>query len=221
MKSNFLSFLLFICCISCEKKQNISDKEKLDSVNISFQEKIISYDPYDFDTLLSDGYYLSYKIYEDTIENQKLQSLTLKRDTFKIKELNVIDYPLLHKNLGYIGADFGKSFLFVQSFGSGNPHQIELIEKKTGKSLTKGIFVDCHEDEKVLLYITSENQNNEKLILLDIKNNQKKNITDFNNLNCSHIGRLRNCVEIDTVTNQKIILKTNSESDSIIRYYNR
>ena len=128
---------------------------------------------------------------------------------------------MLHKNLGYIGADFGKTFLFVQSFGSGNPHEIQLIEKENGKIIIEGVLVDSNEIEKVLLYIKNEHEKNEKLILLDIKHNKERIITDFNNLECTNTGGLRNCIVIDTVTKNEIIIKTESEEDKLTRKYNR
>lgn len=178
-------------------------------------------EPYDFDTILKNGYHLSYRIYKDSVENDSLQSLTLVKGNRNIKMLSETSYPMLHKNLGYIGADFGDTFLFVQSYGSGNPHEMQLIKKENGAELKTGVIVDLKEDQKVLLYIENIHQENEILKLLDLKNNTEKLITDFNNLSCSNDGGLRNCVVIDTVTQKEIVLKTDSEEDNILKRYKR
>ena len=174
--------------------------------------------PYDFDTLLKNNFHLSYRVFKDTIENEMLQSLTLVKGNKDVKQISETSFPMLHKNLGYIGADFGSSFLFVQSYGSGNPHEIQLIEKETAKVITEGVLVDSNETEKVLLYIKEEHQKKEKLILLDIKMNTEKTITAFDSMECTQIGSLRNCVEIDTITKDQIVLKSSSEQQIIKKY---
>ena len=47
----------------------------------------------------------------------------------------------IDKNLGYIGADFKDSFAFVQSFGSGNPHSFQLVDKQLGEVIREGLIV--------------------------------------------------------------------------------
>ncbi|MEO7978564.1 hypothetical protein [Flavobacterium sp.] len=232
MKKNTILIILLSLLFSCanlEKKvkNDVSIKitESQQQSDIGPQEKLKSVkseiEPYDFDTILKNGYHLSYRVYKDSIENESLQSLTLVKGNRDIKILNETSYPMLHKNLGYIGADFGDTFLFVQSYGSGNPHEMQLIKKKNGEELKKGILVDLKEEQKVLLYIENLYQENEKLKLVDLKNHTEKIITDFNNLSCTHVGGLRNCVKIDTVTQKEIVLKTDSEQDHILKSYKR
>ena len=201
-----------------DQKSKITEKAKLKNNKVVSKLEKLKIEPYDFDTILKNNYHLSYRVYKDTIENENLQSLTLVKD---IKQISETSFPMLHKNLGYIGADFGNSFLFVQSYGSGNPHEIQLIKKTNGKVITTGVLVDRNEIEKVLLYIKNEHKKSEKLILLDIKNNKEKILTDINKIECSHIGGLRNCIEIDTITKNQIVLKTNSEQEKKIKKYNR
>lgn len=223
-----LLFLLFSCT---NQKKDVKDvvpiktaatENKSDVVTQNTSESIKQeIEPYDFDTILKNGYHLSYRVYKDSIENDSLQSLTLVKGNRDIKTLSETSYPMLHKNLGYIAADFGDSFLFAQSYGSGNPEEIQLIKKENGKELQTGIIVDLREDQQVLLYIENLHQKNEKLKLLDLKNHTEKLITDFNNLSCTNIGGLRNCVKIDTVTQREIVLKTDSEEDNILKRYKR
>ena len=232
MKKSFYILLLFSIILSCHQKREIAEKQgtKLNqiaekstlkkSTEIPKGEKF-EFEPYDFDTILKNNFHLSYRVYKDTLENGILQSLTLVKGTKDIKQLSETSYPMLHKNLGYIGADYGSSFLFIQSYGSGNPHEIQLIKKQNGEIITKGVLVDQNEIEKVILYIKNEHQENEKLILFDIKNSKEKIIKDFKNMECSHIGGLRNCIEIDTIMKNQITLKTNSENNVIIKKYNR
>jgi hypothetical protein len=179
------------------------------------------FEPYDFDTILKNNFHLSYRVYKDSLKDEILQSLTLVKGKKDIKQISETSYPMLHKNLGYIGADYGSAFLFIQSYGSGNPHEMQLIKKENGKIITKGVLVDQNEIEKVILYIKNEHEENEKLILLDIKNSKEKIITDFINIECSHIGGLRNCIEIDTIIKNQITIKTNSENNIKIKKYNR
>lgn len=231
MKKKIFAVLLFSILFSCVKQntqtRNLSTEKSIENDSITLKQtsdaKItkLEIEAYDFDTILKNDYHLSYRVYRDIKENELLQSLTLVRENKDIRQISETSYPMLHKNLGYIGADFGKSFLFVQSYGSGNPHEIQLIEKENGAVLEEGVLVDKNEAEKVLLFIKNEHEQAEKLILFDLKNNTKKVITDFDNLKCSHIGGLRNCIMLDTVTKNKIILKTNSEEEDVKKIYIR
>ncbi|UUV22088.1 hypothetical protein [Paenimyroides aestuarii] len=228
MKQTILIILIFIVLISC---QNKSQEGKIfDSINYSdttivehqTPDGIIEFEPYDYDTILSGGYNFKYKVYTDKT-GEKLQSLTLRKGDDEIKVLNETSFPMLFKNLGYIGADFDSSFVFVQSFGSGNPHEIQLIDKKTGKELRKGTWVDVDEKEQVMLYIENEHEQNEKLLIYDIKNRNEILSTGFEKSKCVEhvIGGLRNCVEIDTVTTDEIVLKIDTDEEKIIKKYNR
>ncbi|NEM97991.1 hypothetical protein [Pontibacter burrus] len=180
-------------------------------------------DQYSYDTLLSQGYHLSYRVYFDSTTDERLQRLTLVKGKRDIKQLRETSYPMPHKNLGYIGADFGDTFLFVQSFGAGNPHEMQLIDKKTGKELMNGVWVGVNQPEKVILYITNIYEENEELKLLDLKNKKEIVVKDFSDSDCvkEQIGGLRNCIEIDSVTSKEIILKVESEEERIIKRYKR
>jgi hypothetical protein len=231
MKKNifvaFLLSILFSCVKQNTQTRNLATEKSVKNDSITLQQTSeveitkLEIELYDFDTILKNDYHLSYRVYRDISDNEQLQSLTLVKGKEDIKQISVTSYPMLHKNLGYIGADFGKTFLFVQSYGSGNPHEIQLIEKENGTVLEEGVLIDSNELEKVVLYIKNENEPTAKLILFDLKNNIKKVITDFNNLKCSHIGGLRNCIALDTVTKNEIRIKTTSEEDNITKIYKR
>ena len=59
-----------------------------------------------------------------------------------------------YKNFGYVGADFTDYFVLTHSFGSGSPHDIELIQKSTGKNILKpgAAWIDQNEQKQILLY---------------------------------------------------------------------
>ncbi len=176
--------------------------------------------PYTRDTILSDGYHLSYRVEKDTSNGGFLQSMTLVKGTQDIKMINMTSYPMHHKSLGYIGVDFGKTFVFMQSYGSGNPNVFQLIEKETGNEIKSGIWLDANKEEQILLYIQNE-ELEKRATLLDLKNGKEQLITEFKNSNCvnNNYGGIRNCLFIKKVTDDKILLEI--ESDSITKEYLR
>jgi hypothetical protein len=205
----FITFLiiLFSCTTTTKTKDDIKKSCKEDQ-----NKEEESFETYDFDTLLSNGFYLSYNISANTKE--KIQSLTLMKGSKKIRTLNETNLGTLHKNLGYIGADFGETFVFVQSYGSGNPSDIQLIEKESGNEIRHGSWVDADEKEKILLYIKNIHDENEMLMLYDLETKREMEIHDFKNSKCvtESIFGIRDCVEIDTVSKNEIVLKVESEN---------
>ena len=103
---------------------------------------------YDYDTTLKGGYTISFKA--DSVE----EHLYLKKDKKMITELSSCSAGLLYKNLGYVGADYTDYFVLVDSYGSGNPHYIELIKKTTGENIFKNtvLWIDAIEKRDILLY---------------------------------------------------------------------
>jgi len=59
--------------------------------------------------------------------------------------------------------------------------------------------------------------------MYDIKNSNEILLPEFKKSICASniVGGLRNCIEIDTVTINKIILKIHSEQGEIIKKYSR
>lgn len=228
MQKTVSSLLFLAIIISCNeakvKTKNNVEEFIIATVDSSkLKDKNIKPGPYDFDTILKNGYNLSYRIYLDRIENDTMQSLTLVKNGRDIRTLNETVYPMLHKNLGYIGADFENSFVFVQSFGSGNPHEIQLIEKETGKQIKVGTWVDADEKEEILVYIQNIYEKNEQLKIYDVRNEEEFIINDFKNSKCyrEYPEGLRSCVEIDTITKNKIALKIDTDDEKILRNYKR
>ncbi|MEZ4936902.1 MAG: hypothetical protein R2799_04845 [Crocinitomicaceae bacterium] len=183
----------------------------------------IEIEPYCCDTLLSDGYYLSYRVKKDTLEKEFFKSLTLKKRNIEIKLLNELNYKLPDHNLGFIMGDFGKSFIYVQSFGAGNPYYFQLIEKKSGKELKNGILIDHNEEEQILLYFDKNDKNRENILLYDFKKRKIRTIKEFENSQCEYerIGGIRSCLEIDTVTSSHVILKIETDKERISKSYSR
>ena len=127
--------------------------------------------PYVYNTILKGGYTILFKA------DDSLQYLYLKKDNKIIAELSSCSRGLLNKNLGYVTADFKDYFVLAHSFGSGNPHNIELIRKTSGKNILNGraAWIDALEDIEMLLY--SENDVpgiNDKMTLLNVRTGQKQ-----------------------------------------------
>jgi len=227
-----VSFLLLLSCSKINRKGKeytyskqglVSSKKNFKHRSIYPEKKFERIELYPYDTLLSGGYYLSYCVYTDSIYQNKIQQLSLKKNQKTISVLSETSYGLLFKNLGYTKADFGKTFVFVQSFGSGNPHEITLIKKSNGEELLKGCWVDADEREQILLYIKDIHQKNEALILFDIKNEKETIINDFKTSICAtkYAEGIRDCVKIDTITLETIVLIIENQDEKIVRTYPR
>ncbi|MCB0705750.1 MAG: hypothetical protein KDC34_10595 [Saprospiraceae bacterium] len=224
----FLIVLIFGACSGKDNAEQTNAELQPDTIVLEVEspkEEPIDIEPYFYDTILTGGFHLSYRVYTDSVFQDLLQSLTLMKGRNEIAILSEISYPLPQKNLGYIGADFEDTFVFVHSFGSGNPNYFELIEKETGQVLRIGTLVDVNVEQQILLY--EDGEENDKhfvgLIIYDSKNNHEIRVDDFNGSDCaiqSNSG-LRDCVEIDTVTAKQIVLKIDNEEEKIVKIYPR
>ena len=174
--------------------------------------------PYPFDTLLSNGYHLKHRVFKKPGDSWYVQSLTLMKSDKIIKEFGYSSFGLPYKNIGYIGADFDKSFVMVYSYGSGNPHIIQLIDKETGEELKQGEWVDAFEPEQVLLFIE-----NGQLKFFDVKYNRETLVSGFDSLTCVQdgIGLLSGCLKIDTVTTDSIKLTAEFEVEPLSKVFTR
>jgi hypothetical protein len=126
---------------------------------------------YDYDTILKGGYSISFRI------DDSMQYLYLKKGNKTITELSSISREMLSKNLGYVSADFTNYFVLVHSFGSGNPHYIELIKKSTGKNLLKddATWIGVDTVKQVLLFSMADvPKEKDNMTLLDIKTMRQK-----------------------------------------------
>lgn len=138
-------------------------------IAISSTAQVVSSDDveaYDYDTILKGGYTISFKV------DDSLQYLYLKKGNKTITELSSASRGLLYKNLGYVGADFTNYFILVHSFGSGNPHYIELIKKRTGENVLKdgAAWIDVDEKREFLLYSDNDvTDPNDKMTLFNVR----------------------------------------------------
>ena len=172
-------------------------------------------------TELNNGYRIENRYYTTSELEDTLQSIFLIKDALVIKELNEgSSYKLPQKNIGYVAVDFETSFVLVQSNGSGNPHYFQLFEKENGNEILKGIWMDSNENEQVLLYLDStQNQ----LKIYDAKNQKDQLASGFEHTNCAggETRRLRDCVKIDAVTSDQIVLKLETTEEKIICTFER
>jgi len=143
-------------------------------ISVSLDAQIDSTDEiraYEYDTTLKSGYNISFKV------DDSLQYLYLKKHGKTITELSSTSRGLPYKNLGYVGADFKDYFVFVHSYGSGNPHYIELIKKVTGENILKegGAWIDVDTIKQVLLFSKADiPDETDKMTLLDITTMKQK-----------------------------------------------
>lgn len=124
------------------------------------------------DTYLKVGFSIIYKT------DDEVQYLIYKKGKRVIDTLNSCSIGLPEKNLGYVISDFDDTFIFGQSFGSGNPTYVQLYEKETGKNLIKeySAIIDVDRIKQILLYSENDVPNQkDKMTLFDIKNGIKKN----------------------------------------------
>jgi hypothetical protein len=129
-------------------------------------------DDYDYPTKLKGGYRIVFKT-DDSLEH-----LYLRKEGKIIAELADGSNGMPYKNLGYLGADFQNYFVLVHSFGSGNPHEIELIKKSTGKNILKdgACWVDADEKNGYLLYTYDDmpKAGEDTMILYNVNTGLKK-----------------------------------------------
>ena len=128
---------------------------------------------YDYPTILKGGFEIVYTV------DAEFQYLHLKKGKRIIKEVASTSRGLLHKNLGYVGADFMHSFALVHSYGSGNPHRVELIRKRDGKDLFAGGSMPCLVDasERRSILITSDDcvpEVGDRIRLLNVLTGEEK-----------------------------------------------
>lgn len=167
-------------------------------------------DKYAYPTKLKSGYQLEFKT------DDSLQYLFLKKGNSVISEISSCSKGLLHKNLGYVGTDFNNSFVLVQSFGAGNPHPIQLIDKSTGKNSlpSTATWIDAAEEQQLLLYHDETNEG--KMTLLDVSTGKKKTFT----IPADHKGPL-NELEIEKVTGKQLLVKYHTAEGTKTATFNR
>lgn len=124
-----------------------------------------------YDTIIKGGYSLSY--YHDSTD----QYLIYKKGRTIIDTIADCSLGLRYKNLGYIGADFEKMFVFVHSYGLGNPHYISVLDKATARNLIQdgGAWIGVDTTKEVLLYSQADvPEMGDSMILFDTKRMTQK-----------------------------------------------
>jgi hypothetical protein len=173
-------------------------------------------EPYDYDTTLKGGYTISFKV------DDSLQYLYLKKGNITITELSSISRGMLYKNLGYVGADFTNYFVLVHSFGSGNPHYIELIKKSNGKNVLKdgAAWIDVDEEKEYLLYSDNDvPDKNDKMTLYNIRTGQKQLFSFPTDI--FDVPEVLNRIQISKLTDKQLVIKYDTEKGSVTKMYSR
>jgi hypothetical protein len=173
-------------------------------------------EPYDYDTTLKGGYTILFKA------DDSLQYLYLKKGNNTIGELASASKGMLYKSLGYVGADFKKYFVLVHSFGSGNPHQIELIEKTTGRNILKegAAWIDKNEEKEILLYCDNGVPTaKDKMILFNARTGTKQ-VFNFPS-DIFNEPEILTRIQIEKVTDKLLVLKYESKNVYKTKMYSR
>lgn len=171
---------------------------------------------YDYDTTLKGGYTISFKA------DDSLQYLYLKKGNQTITELASTSRGMLYKNLGYVGADFSSYFVLVHSFGGGNPHYIDLIEKATGKNVFKNApaWIAANEKQEYLLYSDNDVPSiKDKMTLLNIRTGQKQNFHFPNDIFDG--PQVLNRIEVSRLTEKQLVIKYDTAKGSKMKVYHR
>lgn len=159
-------------------------------------------EPYDYPTKLIGGYNILFKVDDST------EYLYLTRGNKRIAELASDVRGGIYKSLGYVGADFREYFVFVHSYGSGNPHEIELIRKTTGKNIlkTNAWWIDVVEKKEVLLYSDQDvPTTKDKMILYSVSTGKKRLLSFPNDVFNEPMILYR--IKIKTLTDKYLIIE--------------
>lgn len=214
-----LSILLVVLCSCCRVNENQKAAKLNKDANVTWQsnkskeaplEEQLKDNPYTYDTLLRNGYHLSFSCFSIPEDKQPLMSLFLKKGNRLIDTLHTMSFGAPYKNLGYIGTDFTDCFTFINAYGSGNPLEVRLIRKKDATELTTGFFVDADEKNELLLYC----KNYDSLMVYDIRKRKDIFLQPINESNDIDfpVSTLADIVKIQGATAQTItleIIKTN------------
>jgi hypothetical protein len=172
--------------------------------------------PYDYDTTLKGGYTISFKV------DDSLQYLYLKKGKKTIRELSSTSRGLSYKNLGYVVTDFKEYFVLSHSFGSGNPHSIEIIKKSTGSNILDkpAAWIDANEEKEILLYSAEEIPTKKSMmILFNAKTRRKESFSFPNDI----IGQTEifNRIQIVRLTDKEFAITYDVNGQSMMKVYSR
>ena len=132
----------------------------------------IQENPYadNFDTALKGGYTITYAF------NAEEQFLLYTKGATMIDTIGSGSLGLPYKNLGYVAADFDKCFVWLRSYGKGNPHYLSVLNKETAQNLMPNAvaFIDVDQQNQLLLYAEKDiPQPSDSMVLLHIKTMQE------------------------------------------------
>jgi hypothetical protein len=173
-------------------------------------------EPYDYDTTLKGGYTILFKV------DDSLQYLYLKKRNKIITELSSTSRGLPYKNLGYVVTDFKEYFVLAHSFGSANPHSIELIKKSTGVNILDepSAWIDANEEKEILLYSAEEVPTKKsKMILFNAKTRRKELFSFPKDI----IGQTEvfNRIQIVKLTDKEFVITYDANGRSRVKVYSR
>lgn len=187
-----------------------SEKEEVWTIERCYREN-----PYDFDTLLKNGYHLHFEYFKRDKNAYVESQLTLMRGQKTIDTLNEMGYGIVMKNLGNIGADFNDCFAFVQAYGSGNPLEMQLIRKSDAFQLVQGFMIDSDKKNELLLYY----KDTDSLMLYDINRKTDKLLTNLKTcdyITCS-LSQLYGDLKIKKVTPNEVVIEILQANNKSIR----
>ncbi len=170
----------------------------------------------DFDTALKGGYSISCKV-DDSSEY-----LYLKKRNRTIAELSSMSRGLPYKNLGYIGVDFTHYFVLVHSTSMSNPHQVELIEKTTGRNIIEqwAYGIDADEKQEILLYCDKDVPSpKDKMILYNVAT-KRREIFNFPSYVFDE-PEILNRIKIKELTNKSLVIAYRTDNGSKTKTYSR
>ena len=171
---------------------------------------------YDFDTTLKGGYTILFT-YDDSLEY-----LYLKKNNKIISEIAACSKGLPYKNLGYVASDFKDYFVLAHSFGSGNPHSIELIKKSTGKNTLdfSAAWIDADEEKQLLLYSRDEIPTSKnKMILYNLQTGKKEYYSFPKDL--LGLTEIFNRIQIAKFTNKEFAIRYETNDGAKTKVYSR
>ncbi|MGC4104393.1 hypothetical protein [Ferruginibacter sp.] len=173
-------------------------------------------EPYEYDSILKGGYHISFKM------DDSLEYLYLKQKHRIITELSSCSRGLPYKGLGYLAADFTGYFVLVHSFSGGNPTNIELIEKKTGKNILplSAAWIDDVENKQMLLYCEQDvPSEKDRMILYNVQTG-KKEAFPFPKAIFSE-PQVLNRISIKSLTATALTISYDSEKGTKTKTYHR
>ncbi|UKN01333.1 hypothetical protein K6119_16520 [Paracrocinitomix mangrovi] len=111
-------------------------------------------EPYPYDTSLSGGYHLSYRV--DTLYEESMQYLLLMKNNKLVDTISGMSLGLIFRNLGFIIADYNDFFLFGNSFSFGSQNNCSLIQKSNGKTVCSGFFLENSVEDNWFMYTSDD-----------------------------------------------------------------